>query len=77
MDIKLEKINDHSYEIYYQYMSNRKHLGKAVMDVDGYYYYWPCDKLSGSWSSHNLKQIADILVSLNIEHEETIKKSLS
>tara|TARA_Y100000389_G_scaffold123881_1_gene121217 strand:+ start:1210 stop:1356 length:147 start_codon:yes stop_codon:yes gene_type:complete len=44
------------------------------MDVDGYYYYWPESNLTVSWSSHNLREIADILDKLNSDYEEKIKE---
>jgi len=72
MEIELVKKNEHSYKIRNSF--NGKHLGEVIMDVDGSYYYWPDKNLSGSWSSHNLKQIAKILDDLNSEYEERVKK---
>lgn len=76
MEISLEKLNEHCYKIYYKSMpeSNGKYLGKFIMDVDGFYYYWPSDKLSGSWGSHSLRMIADKLDELNHEYSESIKE---
>jgi hypothetical protein len=70
--IEIEKINEHCYKIYHG--SNRKYLGKFIMDVDGFYYYWPCEKLTGSWSSYSLRGIADKLDELNKEYEENVKE---
>jgi len=76
MEVSLEKINEHSYKIYYNSMPGNtgKYLGKFIMDVDGFYYYWPCEKLTGSWSSYSLRGIADKLDELNKEYEENIKE---
>jgi len=67
------KLNEHTFKIYHK--PNGKYLGKAVMDIDGYYYYWPSDNLSsGSWSSYTLREIADILEELNKEYEKSVKE---
>ena len=75
MELELVKNNEHSFEIRSSF--NNKLLGSATMDIDGYYYFWPEDNLSGSWSSHNLREIAEILEKLNSDYEKTIKQSHS
>jgi hypothetical protein len=69
--IELVKLNGHTYKIYV--ISNGKYIGNAIMDIDGYYYYWPSDKLTGSWSSYILREIADTLDELNKEYEKSVK----
>jgi hypothetical protein len=70
--IEIVKLKDNSFKIYH--VPNGKYLGKASLDVDGMYYYWPCEKLSGSWSSYSLREIADRLDELNKEYEESVKE---
>ena len=73
MKLELIKNNEHSYIIHNTI--NNKDLGKAIMDVDGSFYFWPNDDLCGSWTSHNLKQVSEILDQLSDDYEENIKKS--
>jgi hypothetical protein len=46
-------------------------IGQALMDVDGFWYYYPVT--NGGWSSsHNLRQIADLLDGLNAPYEKEL-----
>jgi len=73
MDLDLSKNNEHSYDIINKL--NNRVLGKAVMDVDGSYYFCFDCNLSGSWSSYNLKEISKILDKLNSDYEKNVKKN--
>ena len=70
--IKLIESDGYSHEL--RNSSNNKLLGKVVMDADGYYYYWPESNLTASWSSYNLREIANILDKLNSDYEKKIKE---
>jgi len=39
-------------------------VGRAVQDVDGYYYYWP-NSNNGTLAAHDLRAIADALDEIN------------
>lgn len=53
-----------------------KHLGEFVLDVDGYFYYWPTDE-RGCWASYSMRWIADKLDELNRPWDEFIQQNLS
>ena len=68
MEIKLEKQSDNLYDVWF----NVKYLGRFVKDVDGFFYYWGDESLSGSWSSYQLRAIADKLDEINKPYEEVV-----
>lgn len=53
--------------------SNGVHLGDFVMDVDGYYGWWPLRGKTGSWPSYALRMIADKLDELNAEWDNEVR----
>lgn len=58
------------------YFENNKYLGRFIQDVDGFYYYWPDEDLSGCWSEFSLKCIAAALQEINKEWTEQINNDL-
>ena len=55
------------YLVYFK--QNMKCVGSFLMDVDGYYYYWP-NNGNGCWSSHTLIMIADALDKINKPYDD-------
>jgi hypothetical protein len=54
------------------YAPNGVHLGEFIIDVDGYYKFWP--RLSGGyWEGYVLRAIADKEEELNKEWDDHIK----
>lgn len=56
--------------------SNMKCIGAFLMDVDGYYYFWPNND-GGYWGSYELRIIADALDLINKPWDDQVKKDLS
>ena len=52
---------------------SQKSIGLAVLDVDGYYYFWSNEN-DGLWSSYSLRLIADKLEELNKDWDEKISQ---
>ena len=71
LDRKLstERIGKYHFKIIF---NNRKHIGYAVMDVDGYYYFEPTTQTNGFWTSYSLRMISDLLDEINLEHDNRI-----
>lgn len=46
-------------------------LGDMIMDVDGFYYFWP--KVDGCWPDYVLLEIGQKLYDLNKEARENLK----
>jgi len=61
--IETEEIDAHEYNLYYV-GAYKALIGKAKQDIDGNFYYWPEQNLSGSWGPETLDQIAQILKGL-------------
>lgn len=52
---------------------NNKYIGKFIMDVDGYYYFWFNPEVTkGSWNSNALRLIADKQDELNAEMDKHV-----
>jgi hypothetical protein len=66
-----ERIADHHFKIIFD---NKKHIGYAVMDVDGYYYFDPITQSNGFWNSYSLRMISDLLDEINSEHDNKIRE---
>ena len=64
-----EKINDHHLKIIF---GGNRHIGYAIRDVDGYYYFEAVTQSSGFWSSYSLRMIADLLDEINQDHDNMI-----
>jgi len=69
MEIRLEKTTKFVYKAF---TPNNKYLGTFELDVDGYFHYWKDKSLSGSWSSYQLRAIADKLDEINKSYEDII-----
>ena len=55
------------------YYSNGVKLGEVVMDVDGFYYFWP-ELRGGHWDQSVLRQISDLLEEKNKPWQDKIDK---
>jgi hypothetical protein len=45
--------------------SNGINLGEVLLDIDGYFYFWPNISIGGAWTSPLLREIADKLDEMN------------
>ncbi len=45
-------------------------VGELIMDVDGYFYFWPSN--DGCWSSHIMRSIANKLDDINKQWNDNI-----
>lgn len=70
--IELTRIEE-SEDFFKLYWSNGKYLGDIVMDVDGYYVWWPDKSLYGSWDAYGLRAIAERLDEMNKDWDEKIR----
>ena len=73
MKLVLREINVYLRELYTE---KGKVLGTFEMDVDGYFYFWRNEKLTGCDSSNILRGIADKLDEVNEEWDERLKNNL-
>jgi len=71
--IYLEYVTDGIYTVYF---NKKKVIGSFVMQDDGYFGYYP-NEISGYWSSHALRLVANELDELNKEWNEYIEKNLT
>ena len=71
MAVILKDVNEFIKELYTE---KDKVLGTFEMDVDGYFYFWRNEKLTGCDSSNILRGIADKLDEVNKERDEYLKK---
>jgi hypothetical protein len=69
--IRAEKVNDSVYSIWFEKLE----IGKAVREVDGYFYFDPYGRKS-LWSDYSLRWIADCITELNRPWDEQIKRYL-
>ena len=69
MVVILKDINEFIKELYTE---KGKVLGTFEMDVDGYFYFWRNEKLTGCDSSYVLRSIADKLDEVNKEWNERL-----
>lgn len=53
-----------------------KRIGRFLMDESGYFGYWPDEKLTGYWSSHSIRIVADKLDELNKDWDDHVVQSL-
>lgn len=70
MSIIYQKIDIHKYNIR---TNNGKLIGELLMDVDGYFYFWPEDN-NGAWASHHLRELANKLDELNKKWDKQVEK---
>lgn len=66
-----EKIGDHHFKIIFD---GNRHIGYAIMDIDGYYYFEHLTQSNGFWSSYALRMISDLLDEINSEHDNKIRE---
>lgn len=69
--MKLEKTKVNSF--LYLVSFNGEIIGRAIMDVDGYFYFW-FERKDGCSSEHTLRAIADILHDLNKDWDKHIQE---
>lgn len=69
--INTQEITKGRYKVFF----NTNYLGDLVMDVDGYFYYWPSIE-KGAWSSYSMRMIADKMDELNKPWDDYIEKNL-
>jgi hypothetical protein len=70
MRLKLEKINNNTYNVYW---NNTVLVGTFEMDCDGFYYFYVSDD-PGSWTSYTLRLIADKLDEVNKPFQDVVDK---
>lgn len=68
--IRTEKITDTHYDVIF--VSNNLLLGSLIMDVDGFFYFWPEDERKGSWSSWVMKEIVQIMEDMNAQWKKHV-----
>ena len=60
MNLIYKQINNQTFNV----LTLNDHLvGELIMDVDGYYYFWPSN--DGCWPSHIMRSIANKLDEIN------------
>jgi hypothetical protein len=68
--IKLEKLNK-SYSVLTE---TNVEIGSFQLDSDGFYYLWFKDDMTGCWTSHSLRLIADKLDEVNKPFDDNVKE---
>jgi hypothetical protein len=69
--IRAEKVSDTVYSIWFEKLE----IGKAVREVDGYFYFDPYGR-KGLWSDYSMRWIADCVTDLNRPWDEQVKRYL-
>ena len=60
MNLIYKQINNQTFNV----LTLNDHLvGELIMDVDGYYYFWPSN--DGCWPSHIMRSVANKLDEIN------------
>ena len=62
---------------YYVYTNTDVYIGVFVMDVDGYYYYWPEKEKGGCWSPWMLRDVTDKLDEVNKPWDDIVQADQS
>lgn len=62
-----------SYDVY---AYNGVFIGNFLIEVDGYYNWWPVKERDGYVPAHMLRALADALDEINKEWDETIQTEL-
>ena len=68
--MKIKELNK-SYRVL---SDNGKEIGSFHLDSDGFYYFWQDDALTGCWTAHNLREIADELDKINKPYRDSIEE---
>jgi len=76
MSIIYQQINQRQYIVRANIDFPQREVGSLVMDVDGYFYFWPVDN-NGAWSSYHLKEVANKLDEINKQWNEQLEKDLN
>jgi len=71
-----QKINQRQYIVRANIDFPQREVGSLVMDVDGYFYFWPIDN-NGAWSSYHLREVANKLDEINKEWHQQVEKEFS
>jgi hypothetical protein len=58
---------------HYVYTNTGVDIGVFVMDVDGYYYYWPNRQNDGAWAPWMLRDVADKLDEVNKPWDDIVQ----
>jgi hypothetical protein len=69
--IRAEKVNNSVYSIWFEKLE----IGKAVREVDGYFYFDPHGR-KGLWSDYSMRWISDCITELNRTWNEQVKRDL-
>jgi hypothetical protein len=66
------------YSDSYQHVAyvGSKRIGRFLMDESGYFGYWPDESLTGYWSSHAIRLVADKLDELNKDWDTHVAQAL-
>ena len=59
---------------YRLFADNGKDIGSFQLDSDGFYYFWMDEDLTGCWTAHNLREIADELDKINKPYRNSIEE---
>ena len=73
MNLQVEDVNEFIKELCTE---RGRVLGTFERDVDGYFYFWRNEKLTGCDSSYVLRGIADKLDEVNKEWDKHLKNNL-
>lgn len=58
------------------FYENGKLIGNLYQEVDGFWVFWQEEALSGFWSQHVLRQLADKLEELNADWDRQLHEDL-
>jgi hypothetical protein len=73
MNLIYQKVDPQKYNVV---TKNEKLVGELIMDVDGYFYFWPEDS-TGAWTPYILRQLADKMDEINKPWDEQVENDLS
>lgn len=68
--IHAKPLTEGTWRIYY---ANGVLIGEAVLDVDGYYYFWPTSDRQGAWTAGVLHDVANFLDRINEAWDKQIR----
>jgi hypothetical protein len=71
--LRFNKLSDTAYGVHYE---NSVELGQLLMEVDGYFVFFP-ECSGGFWNESILNQIAEKLGELNKEWDATVNEYFS
>lgn len=59
---------------YQMFWNDSIEIGRAIIEVDGFYYFLPNQNGGGLWQAYVLKAVAEKLDELNLEWDNKIKQ---